>query len=142
MIKATLKGAPRKAQRQYLQGRRKFPLPSITPNSPTFTTADNLFMQLKSCVPQHKQKQPHLWSDWLSDHTKQLIRKRCDIAKSNTHKKDNRPELRRLKKEIRKSKDADFKQRTQTEAAEIEALMLGGPGPAGSLVQVEPLDEA
>jgi len=102
VIKARIKCAPRKAQRKYLQGRRKFPLPPITPTSPTFTQADQLFMELKSYMPRPKQKQPHLWSDWLSDHTKQLIRQRCQLAKSNTstHKKDNRPEPRRLRKEI------------------------------------------
>jgi len=68
VIKATLIGAPRKAQRKYLQGRHKFPLPPIKPNSPTFTPTDNLFMQLKSYMPRPKQKQPHLWSGWLSDH--------------------------------------------------------------------------
>jgi len=48
-------------------------------------------MELKSYMPRPKQKKRHLWSDWLSDHAKQvkqLIRKRCEIAKSNTHKKD------------------------------------------------------
>jgi len=103
MIKATLKSSSRKAQRKYLQGRKKFPLPPIKPNSPTFTQADQLFMELKSYMPRPKQKMPYLWSDWVSDHTKQLIRKRCDLAKTNTHKKDNRPELRRLRKEIDKS---------------------------------------
>jgi len=47
MIKATIKSAPRKAQRKYLQGRRKFPLPPIKPTSPTFTQAHQLFMELK-----------------------------------------------------------------------------------------------
>jgi len=65
------------------------PLPPIKPTSPTFTQADQLFMELKSYMPRPKQKQPYLWSDWVSDHTKQLIRKRCDLAKTNTHKKDN-----------------------------------------------------
>ena len=73
------------------------------------------------CRP--KQKQPHLWSDWLSDHTKQLIRKRCDLAKSNTHMKYNRPELRRLSREIDKSRKADTKRCTETAAAEIEACL-------------------
>jgi len=123
MIKATIKGAPRKAQRKYLQGRRKPPLPPIKPTSPTFTQADQLFMELKSCVPRPKQRTPYLWADWVSDHTKQLIRKRCDLAKTNTHKKDNRLELRRLKKEILKSKKADIKRRTETAAAEIEACI-------------------
>jgi len=125
MIKATIKSAPCKAQRKYLQGRRKFPIPSIKPTSPTFTQADQRFMELKSYMPRPKQKQPHLWSDWLSDHTKQLItsRKRCDLAKSNTHKKDNRPKLMRLLKEIKKSRNADFKRCTETAAAEIEACL-------------------
>jgi len=100
MIKATIKSAPRKAQRKYLQGRKKFPLPPIKPTSPTFTQADQLFLELKSYMPRPKQKTPYLWADWVSDDTKQLIRKRCDLAKTNTHKKDNRPELRRLKKQI------------------------------------------
>jgi len=78
-------------------------------------------MQLKSDMPQPKQKQHHLWSDWLSDHAKQPIHQRCEIAKSNTHKKDNRPRLRVLKKEIKKSRNADFKRHTKTAAAEIEA---------------------
>jgi len=56
MIKATIKTAPRKAQRKYLQGRKKFPLAPITPNSPTFTQADQLFMELKSYVTRPKQK--------------------------------------------------------------------------------------
>jgi len=51
MIKATIKSAPRKAQRKYLQCRKKFPLAPITPNSPTFTQADQLFMELKSYMP-------------------------------------------------------------------------------------------
>jgi len=123
MIKATIKCAPRKAQRKYLQGRRKFPLAPITTNSPTFTQADQLFMELKSYIPRPKQKQPHLWSDCLSNHTKQLIRQRCQLAKSNTHKKDNGPELRRLKKEIEKSRKADIKRRTETVAAETEACL-------------------
>jgi len=46
MIKATIKSAPRKAQRKYLQGRRKFPLSPIKPTSPSFTQADQLFMEL------------------------------------------------------------------------------------------------
>jgi len=84
MIKATIKSAHRKAQRKYLQGRRKFPLPPIKPTLPTFTQADQLFMELKSySMPRPKQKQPYLWSDWVSDHTKQLIRKRCDLANTN-----------------------------------------------------------
>jgi len=61
MIKATITSAPRKAQRKYLQGRRKFPLPPIKPTSPTFAQADQLFMELKSYIPQPKQKQPYLW---------------------------------------------------------------------------------
>jgi len=60
MIKATIKTAPRKAQRKCLQGRKKFPLAPITPNSPIFTQADQLFMELKSYVPRPKQRQPHL----------------------------------------------------------------------------------
>jgi len=123
MIKATIKTAPRKAQRKYLQGRKKFPLAPITPNSPTFTQADQLFMELKSYVPSPKQNQPHLWSDWLSDHTKQIIRQRCQLAKSNAHKKDNRPELRRLSREIDKRRKEDTKSRTETAAAEIEACL-------------------
>jgi len=123
VIKATIKTVPRKAQRKYLQGRKKFPLRPITPNSPTFTQADQLFMELKSYVPRPKQKQSHLWADWLSTHTKQLIRKRSQLAKSNTHKKDNRPELRRLSREIDKSRKEDTKRRTETAAAEIEACI-------------------
>jgi len=123
VIKATIKTAPRKAQRKCLQGRRKSPLPPIKPTSPTFTQADQLFMELKFYMPRPKQKQPYLWSDWVSDHTKQLIRKRCDLAKTNTHKKDNRPELRRLRKEIDKSKKADVKRCTKTASAETEACV-------------------
>jgi len=123
MIKATIKTAPRKAQRKYLQGRKKFPLPPITPTSPTFTQADQLFMELKSYMPRPKQKQPHLWADWLSTHTKQLIRKRSQLAKSNTHKKDNRLELRRLNREIGKSIKEETKRRTEKAAAEIEACL-------------------
>jgi len=48
VIKATIKSAPGKAQRLCLQGRKKFPLAPITPNSPTFAPADQLFMELKS----------------------------------------------------------------------------------------------
>jgi len=51
VIKATIKTAPRKAQRKYLQGRKKFPLAPVTPNSPAFTQADQLFVELKSHVP-------------------------------------------------------------------------------------------
>jgi len=98
-------------------------LPPIKPNSPTFTTADQLFLELKSYIPRPKQKQHHLWSDWLSDHIKQLIRTRCELAKSNTRKEDNRPELRKLKKKIIKSRNADFKRHTETAAAEIEACL-------------------
>jgi len=58
MIKATIKSAPRKAQQKYLQGRKKFPLPPIKPTSPTFTQADQLFMELKSYMPRPKQKTP------------------------------------------------------------------------------------
>jgi len=123
MIKATLKGAPRKAQRKYLQGRKKFPLPTIKPTSPSFTQADQLFLELKSFMPRPKQKQPHLWKDWLSKHTKQLIRKRSDLAKSNTHKKDNRGELRSLGRQVKKSKDEDLKRRTEAAAAAIEACL-------------------
>jgi len=63
MIKAKIKSGPRKAQRKYLLGRRKFPLAPITPNSPTFTQADQLFMELKSYMPQPKQRKHFLWSD-------------------------------------------------------------------------------
>jgi len=125
VIKATIKSSPCKATKKHLQGRRKLPLPPIKLNSPTFTQADKLFIELKSYMPRPKQKQPHLWSDWLLDHAKQLIRKRCEIAKSNTHKKDNRPELRTLKKEIKKSRNADFKRRTETALAETEACLKG-----------------
>jgi len=123
VIKATIKCAPRKAQRKYLQGRRKFPLAPTTPTSPTLSQADQLFMELKSYMPRPKQNQPHLWSDWLSNHTKQLIRQRFQLAKSNTHKKDNRPELRQLRREIEKSRKADIKRRTETAAAEIEICL-------------------
>jgi len=123
VVKATIKSAPRKAQRKYLQGRKKFPLPPITPNSPTFTQADQLFMELKSYMPRPKQKQPHLWADWLSTNAKQLICQRSQLAKSNTQKKDNRPELRRLSREIDKSRKEDTKRRTETAAAEIEACL-------------------
>jgi len=123
VIKATIKTAPRKAQRKYLQGRKKFPLAPVTPNSPAFTQADQLFMELKSYVPRPKQRQPHLWADWLSNHTKQLIRKRSQLAKSTTHKKDNRPELRRLGRETVKSRNEDVKRRTEKAAAEIEACL-------------------
>jgi len=51
VIKATIKSAHRKAQKKYLQGRRKFPPAPITPNSPTFTQADQLFMELKCPDP-------------------------------------------------------------------------------------------
>jgi len=80
-------------------------------------------MELKSYMPRPKQKQPHLWADWLSTHTKQLIRQRSQLAKSNTHKKDNRPELRRLSREIDKSRKEDTKRCTETAAAEIEACI-------------------
>jgi len=73
VIKATIKSAAQKVQRKCLQGRRKSPLPPITPNSTAFAAADNLFMQFKSHMPRPKQKQPHLWSDSLSDHAKQLM---------------------------------------------------------------------
>jgi len=111
MIKATIKSAPRKAQRKHLQGRRKFPLPPIKLTSPTFTQADQLFLELKSHMPRPKQKTPYLWADWVSNHTKQLVRKRCDLAKTNTHKKTE------------KSKKTDVKRRTQKAAAETEACL-------------------
>jgi len=98
-------------------------LPPIKPTSPTFTQADQLFMERKSYVPRRKQKAPCPWADWVADHTKQLIRQRCDLAKTNTHKKDNGPELRRLKKETLKSRKADLKRRTEKAAAETEACI-------------------
>jgi len=98
-------------------------LPPIEPTSPTFTQADQFFVELNSCVHRPKQKTPCLWSDWVPDHTKQLIRKRCDVAKSNAHKKDNRPELRQLRREIEKSRKADLKRRIEKAAAETEACI-------------------
>jgi len=67
--------------------------------------------------------QPHLWADWMSTHTKQLIRKRSQLAKSTNHKKDNRPELRRLGRETTKSRKEDAKRRTETATAEMEACL-------------------
>jgi len=65
----------------------------------------------------------HLWADWLSTHAKQLIRKRGQLAKSNAHKKDNGPELRRLSRETDKSGKEDTKRHTETAAAETEACL-------------------
>ena len=95
----------------------------MKPTTPGFTAADNLFMQLKSYMPRPKQKQPHLYADWLSDHTKSLIRQRCTLAKSNTHKKDNRPRLRTLRTEIDQSRNEDRQRRTEAAAAAIEACL-------------------
>jgi len=45
------------------------------------------------------------------------------MAKSGTHKKDNRPKLRTLKQEIKKSRNADLKRHTKPGAAETEACL-------------------